>query len=338
MYRASPSGEQHEQWLDNGLARSSVYRFTLGVPYSLKADAGDTCAIFAGTLCARTAFLLLHMPWYGALLWQHDGNDLRICCQYDHGRRGWELPKGGQEPRRRASSGVPDSSPFATARHEMWEEVGVWLAWRPPGAYDWVTQKGAPLPWGPGPQQDAFVVTKLRTEDEQAVSTHRRWINLEECGRRLRSDHLSVALRQVVELAPWKNAGNDGAKKAEAEPPAVVLAASAVQPRAGTCSEDGGGPLDRGRVQRRAAVRNAWTQAAASAVQPRAATQLPEKDNVRSALCGKGEGDRWRPLEAKAPPWEVEAVADHAHTGYGYERARGASAAVKLSEIAGAHV
>ena len=168
------------------------------------------------------------MPWYGALLWQHDGNDLRICCQYDHGRRGWELPKGGQEPRRRASSGVPDSSPFATARHEMWEEAGVWLAWRPPGAYDWVTQKGAPLPWGPGPQQDAFVVTKLRTENEQAVSTHRRWINLEECGRRLRSDHLSVALRQVVELAPWKNAGNDGAKKAEAEPPAVVLAASAV--------------------------------------------------------------------------------------------------------------
>ena len=125
-------------------------------------------ASVAGAHCARAAFLLLHKPWYGALLWQHDGDDLRVCCQYDHGRRGWELPKGGQELGRRASSGVPDSSPFATARHELWEEAGVWLAWRPPGADDWVTQSGAPLPGGPGPQQNAYILTELRTEDEQA--------------------------------------------------------------------------------------------------------------------------------------------------------------------------
>ena len=158
-------------------------------------------ASVAGAHCARAAFLFLLMPWYGALLWQHDGDDLRVCCQYDHGRRGWELPKGGQELGRRASSGVLDSSPFATARHELWEEAGVWLAWRPPGAYDWVMQTTTPLPGGPGPQQDAFILTELSTEDEQAASTHRRWLNLEECGRLLRHDHLSVARRHLTGLS-----------------------------------------------------------------------------------------------------------------------------------------
>ena len=142
------------------------------------------------------------MPWYGALLWQHDGDDLRVCCQYDHGRRGWELPKGGRELGRRASSGVPDSSPFATARHELWEEAGVWLAWRPPGSYAWVTPSGARLPGGPGPQQNAYILTELRTEDEQAEPGGMRgWLNLEECENLLRRDHLRVA-RRLMPGAP----------------------------------------------------------------------------------------------------------------------------------------
>jgi 8-oxo-dGTP pyrophosphatase MutT (NUDIX family) len=198
MHRASPSGEQHEQWLDNGLAMAWQSHPYTASRLVYRTRSRLMPASVAGALCARAAFLLLHMPWYGALLWQRDADGLRICCQYDHDRRGWELPKGGHQLGRRASSGVPDSSPFATARHEMWEEAGVWLAWRPPGAYDWVTEKGEPLPGGPGLHQNAFIVTELSTEDEQGASTDRRRLNLEECWRLLCQDHLDVVLTRFL--------------------------------------------------------------------------------------------------------------------------------------------
>ena len=137
------------------------------------------------------------MPWYGAVVWSERGQQRKYCCQWDPKRRfGLELPKGGMEKNRRKTSGAPDSSPFATARWELWEEVGLWLQWRWSEDFHWVSQRGHALPLGPGPQQSAFLVTKLQDKDGEADCRRREWLTLEECERKgLRKDHLQLLKR-----------------------------------------------------------------------------------------------------------------------------------------------
>ena len=130
------------------------------------------------------------MPWYGTVLrrWTDEANtdwffrptpSLRVpefCVEYECGdgkRKGWELPKGG--------SRGEDSGPFATARRELWEETGVWLAWRPAGTYAWVSPKGVRLTEGPAPQENAWLVVDLLPCDTR--NSHKpppRWMTLEE--------------------------------------------------------------------------------------------------------------------------------------------------------------
>ena len=136
------------------------------------------------------------MPWYGAVVWGGDGQR-EYCCQWGCRRGCWELPKGGLELVRRASSGLPDSSPFATARWELWEEAGLWLSWRARADFRWVSQNAEPLALGPGQQQSAFVVTKLQDGDLMVPHPNQAWLTLEQCGvQRLRPDHLRL-LRQL---------------------------------------------------------------------------------------------------------------------------------------------
>ena len=93
-----------------------------------------------------------------------------------------ELPKGAMEKVRRQTSAASDSSPFACARWELWEEVGIWLQWRESEDFQWVSQGGDALPQGPGPRQSAFVVTELQDADDDVVVCCRRaWLTLEEC-------------------------------------------------------------------------------------------------------------------------------------------------------------
>jgi len=97
----------------------------------------------------------------------------------------------------RKTSNAPDSSPFATARWELWEEAGIWLQWRQSENFQWVSYPGgSALPLGPAPRQPAFVVTELHVgeDDDEVVDCRRRqWMTLEECERtRLRSDHLQL--------------------------------------------------------------------------------------------------------------------------------------------------
>ena len=137
------------------------------------------------------------MPWYGAVVWWVDGQERKYCCQWDPKRKCLELPKGGMEKVRRQTSGVPDSSPFATARWELWEEAGIWLGWRRIEDFQWMRRGGHALPLGPAAGQSAFVVTEFQdAEDFVADCCSRYWLTLEDCQRRrLRSDHLRLLQR-----------------------------------------------------------------------------------------------------------------------------------------------
>ena len=137
------------------------------------------------------------MPWYGAVVWSVDGQERKHCCQWDPKRRCLELPKGGMKKVRRQTSGVPDSSPFATARWELWEEAGIWLGWRRIEDFQWMRRGGHALPLGPAAGQSAFVVTEFQdAEDFVADCCSRYWLTLEDCQRRrLRSDHLRLLQR-----------------------------------------------------------------------------------------------------------------------------------------------
>ena len=93
------------------------------------------------------------MPWYGAVVWSVRRQERKYCCQWDSKRRCLELPKGGMRKKRRQTSGFPDSSPFATARWEMWEEAGIWLGWRRIEDFQWMQHEGHALPLGPAKGQ-----------------------------------------------------------------------------------------------------------------------------------------------------------------------------------------
>ena len=133
------------------------------------------------------------MVWAGvALRRPRDDGSWEYCVQRDLKREQWELPKGGAELRtKRRSTGCTDSSLFATARGELWEEAGVWLAWRPAGTYEWLSPQGEALPLGPEEGRSAFVCTELRPEDTLVAHSSRAWMTLERfAASTTRKDHV----------------------------------------------------------------------------------------------------------------------------------------------------
>ena len=160
----------------------------------------------------------VEMPWFGVILWRwshrDDGTPCReYCVQFDRKRRDYELPKGGAEvlaPRRIAvptlkgtrTWEVYDSSPFATARWELWEETGVWVGWRAEGTYTWISKTGRVLPAGPCAHQDAWLCTELHgTEDSYDTRRPPPWMTVAEFAcRSRRNDHLFVL--QALQTLP----------------------------------------------------------------------------------------------------------------------------------------
>ena len=154
----------------------------------------------------------VQMPWFGVILWRwsdrawcSSGPCREYCVQFDRKRKGYELPKGGAEvlaPRRIAVPTlegtrmweVCDSSPFATARWELWEETGVWVGWRAEGTYTWINKQGRVLPAGPCAHQDAWLCTELHgTEDSYDIRRPPPWMTVAEFAcRSRREDHLMV--------------------------------------------------------------------------------------------------------------------------------------------------
>ena len=87
---------------------------------------------FSSSVCATYSKRQFQgaMVWFGVVLHSTDCPP-KYCVQFDWDRQQYELPKGGAELRRcRPSTGALDTSPFTTARWELWEEAKVWLGWR----------------------------------------------------------------------------------------------------------------------------------------------------------------------------------------------------------------
>ena len=148
------------------------------------------------------------MPWLGVILWRWNERPhgtacshwrREYCVQFDRKRNMYELPKGGAKrikPRRipmQTEKGVQivwacDSSPFATARWELFEETGIWVGWRERGSYAWISRRGEVWPGVPCASQSAWLCTELRGDDTYCPDRTPMWMNLEEFGRLSRRD------------------------------------------------------------------------------------------------------------------------------------------------------
>ena len=143
------------------------------------------------------------MPWFGVILWRwslrNHGTECRhwrreYCVEFDRKRKNYELRKGGAQVQGRGprhirvptengmrTVQVYDSSPFATARWELWEETGVWVGWRAEGTYTWISTWGRVLPGGPGANQNAWLCTELSNNDDSYDARRPpKWMNLDE--------------------------------------------------------------------------------------------------------------------------------------------------------------
>ena len=182
-------------------------RYVFSFPPLLFSDRGPVGSRARGDRPLRT-----QMPWYGVVLrrWsKQDRTDWsftatneyclpEFCVQYDTKRYDYELPKGGAHTTRpRRSTGCIDSSPFGTARYELWEEAGVWLAWRGRFTYQWASSNGTILPGGPSAHSNAWLCTDLSPWDQWDMERAPLWFSVsdfEELSNR--EDHLRV-LRAV---------------------------------------------------------------------------------------------------------------------------------------------
>ena len=134
--------------------------------------------------------------WFGVILYRQHFCGLEFCVQFDKKRNDWELPKGGAKilsPRK--STECMDSSPFATARGELFEECGVWISWRKNDAFEWMNTQGVVL--HDGPRMNAFLCTMLQPDDE--VDRQSQWMTLSEfISKSRRHDHIYL-MRRCVE-------------------------------------------------------------------------------------------------------------------------------------------
>ena len=136
------------------------------------------------------------MPWVGVILCQWVQQVRFYCIVWDPKREHWELPKGGAElntPRR--TTNTVDSSPFATARGELWEEAGIWLGWRNWDAFAWLGKYGKLLTHGLRRDMCGWVYTRRCDHDiVQYDSSERVWMTLDEyCSEpRRRQDHVDL--------------------------------------------------------------------------------------------------------------------------------------------------
>ena len=121
------------------------------------------------------------MAWVGVILCQVLTGLTTYCVEWDDKRKKWELPKGGAELRQpRDSTGSVDSSPFATARAELWEEAGIWLAWREMANFACLGQHGNLLTNGLEENRNGWIYTTIQENDTVIEHSNRTWMTLEE--------------------------------------------------------------------------------------------------------------------------------------------------------------
>ena len=149
------------------------------------------------------------MVWVGVILfkvlpaWKGHPPLKLYCFEWDTKRGNWELPKGGAElTKPRFSTGCVDSSPFATARAELWEETNIWLGWRDWGSFHWLDAKGEVLWDGFLGNENGRLYTEIEKKDNTGIADSRvQWLSLEEYRKvpERRNDH--VDLLECVEAS-----------------------------------------------------------------------------------------------------------------------------------------
>ena len=143
------------------------------------------------------------MAWVGVILCQVLTGLTTYCVEWDDKRKKWELPKGGAElTRRRSSTGSVDSSPFATARAELWEEAGIWLEWREMANFACLGQHGKLLTYGLEENRNGWIYTTIQDNDTMIEHSNRTWMTLEEYRKERFRRQDYVELLEKIERTP----------------------------------------------------------------------------------------------------------------------------------------
>ena len=138
------------------------------------------------------------MAWVGVVLCRAILFLRLYCFHWDKKRQQWELPKGGAELTDPSSStGSVDSSPFATARGELWEEAGIWLEWREENTFAWLDKYGNVLNHGLEEGKSGWIYTRVQENDTFIYHADRIWMTLEEYRMEplRRDDHVDLLER-----------------------------------------------------------------------------------------------------------------------------------------------
>ena len=146
------------------------------------------------------------MAWVGVILCRALAEVQLYCFEWDEKRQRWELPKGGaelMEPRPWPSTGYVDSSPFATARAELWEEAGIWLEWREWGSFAWLDRYGNVLIRGLEEGRSGWLYTRAQENDTVIHHASRTWMTLEEYRRQRMRRNEHVDLLERVEASAY---------------------------------------------------------------------------------------------------------------------------------------
>ena len=98
------------------------------------------------------------------------------------------------------------SSQFASARCKLWEKAGAWVAWRPRDTCVWLSGKGRRLPGEPARDENAWLCTDLRPEDDEAHHPRRAWMSLEQLDKTPKVRGAHVRLLRCWETQRWLSA------------------------------------------------------------------------------------------------------------------------------------
>ena len=146
------------------------------------------------------------MVWYGVLLLKVHPKPIsyvEVCILWHPERKQWEVPKGGaQWGQTRVSTNMSDANCFHTARAELWEECGVWLAMRSGNDLIWFNSEGDRL-YEEYPEQNAFLLTKLRGGDTVSEPWSYEykgmvfWVPVYAAISLLRTDHANMVMNAL---------------------------------------------------------------------------------------------------------------------------------------------
>jgi 8-oxo-dGTP pyrophosphatase MutT (NUDIX family) len=127
-------------------------------------------------------------PWVGCILWHSEKK--KYLVYYEQKRGEYEFPKGG--PRHQ------DTSEWASARRETYEETGIWVKWLEDGAWDRVPH-----------MRGTWYVCSV-TDSDISDDGPAWWWDHWECKRWLRADHFAfIDTYDWTRVTRYRKEGSD---------------------------------------------------------------------------------------------------------------------------------